>query len=190
MTIRPGSCMICLSMLLLAACGSYDFTFNDKVIYTPDPLFTDFDVPDKALRECIKEAINDAKASSASEVSSLSCTEAGVESLAGLSTFTELEQLTLSSNNIVNISELAALTVLQVLYLDNNQIIARTFELKRLRKLQISTDLVQKNKKPAAYKGSVGGPVVGLALLRIVRNPPRARMLHSSGPVKIDATIA
>jgi len=142
MTIRPGSCMICLSMLLLAACGSYDFTFNDKVIYTPDPLFTDFEVPDKALRECIKEAINDAKASSASEVSSLSCTEAGVESLAGLSTFTELEQLTLSSNNIVNISELAALTVLQVLYLDNNQIIDAVplYQLPALHQLDLSSN--------------------------------------------------
>ena len=106
MNHRLRSCMICLSLVLVAACGSYDFTINDRVVYTPDPLFTDFDVPDPALRECMREAINDAKASDASEVSSLSCTEAGIESLAGLSTFTELEQLTLSSNNIVNISEL------------------------------------------------------------------------------------
>ncbi len=112
-----------LSLLLLAACGSYDFSVNEKVIYTPDPLFTDFDVPDKALRECIRRAINDAKATSANEVSSLNCARAGIETLAGLSTFTELEQLTLSSNNIVDISELAALSVLQELYLDDNHVI-------------------------------------------------------------------
>ena len=53
------NCTICLSLALVAACGSYDFTVNDKVVYTPDPLFSDFDVPDKALRECIREAIND-----------------------------------------------------------------------------------------------------------------------------------
>ncbi len=116
-------CSICLPLLLIAACGSYDFTINNKVVYTPEPLFTDFNVPDQALRQCLKDAINDAKASNANELSSLSCSDAGVENLAGLSTFTELEQLTLSSNNIVNISELAALTVLQVLYLDNNHIV-------------------------------------------------------------------
>ncbi len=136
------SCMISLSLALVAACGSYDFTINDKVVYTPDPLFSDFDVPDPALRECIREAINDAKATNASEVSSLSCAEAGVKTLAGLSTFTELEQLTLSSNNIVNISELAALTVLQVVYLDNNQIVdpVPLYELPALHRLDLSSN--------------------------------------------------
>jgi Leucine-rich repeat (LRR) protein len=136
------NCTICLSLALVAACGSYDFTVNDKVVYTPDPLFSDFDVPDKALRECIREAINDAKASNASEVSSLSCTDAGVESLAGLSTFTELEQLTLSSNNISNIGELAALTVLQVVYLDNNRIIdpVPLYQLPALHRLDLSSN--------------------------------------------------
>jgi len=123
MTTRLRPYLASLSLLLLAACGSYDFTVNEKVIYTPDPLFTDFDVPDKALRECIRRAINDAKATSANEVSSLNCARAGIETLAGLSTFTELEQLTLSSNNIVDISELATLSVLQELYLDDNHVI-------------------------------------------------------------------
>ncbi len=142
MTIRFSSCMLCLSVLLVAACGSYDFTINSKVIYTPDPLFTDFDVPEQALRECIKEAINDSKASSASELSSLSCTEAGIETLTGLSTFTGLEQLTLSSNNIVDISELASLTVLQGLYLDNNRIIdpVPLYQLPALQRLDLSSN--------------------------------------------------
>jgi Leucine-rich repeat (LRR) protein len=140
MTHRLSSSLACLSLLLVAACSSYDFTINDKVVYTPDPLFTDFDVPDKALRTCIREAINDAKATNASELSSLSCAGAGIESLAGLSTFTELEQLTLSSNNIANISELAALTVLQVLYLDNNHIIdpVPLYQLPALRQVDLS----------------------------------------------------
>jgi Leucine-rich repeat (LRR) protein len=140
MTNRVISCLACLCIPLLAACGSYDFTVNDKVVYTPDPLFTDFNVPDKALRKCLREAINDARATSASEVSSLDCAEAGVETLAGLSTFTELEHLTLSSNNIVDISELAALTVLQVLYLDNNHIIdpVPLYQLPALQRVDLS----------------------------------------------------
>ena len=56
-----------VTLALLAACSNYDFTLNDRVIYTPDPLFTDYDVPDKGLRECIKEAINYNKVSYASE---------------------------------------------------------------------------------------------------------------------------
>ena len=77
MTDRLRLCMICPLLLLFAACGSYDFTVNDRVVYTPDPLFTDFDVPDEALRECIREAINDARATSASELASLSCSWLG-----------------------------------------------------------------------------------------------------------------
>jgi hypothetical protein len=131
-----------LLMPILAACGSYDFTVNDRVVYTPDPLFTDFTVPDPALRECIREAINDQKATSASDLSSLSCDEAGIETLAGLSTFTELEQLTLSSNNIADIKELGALTVLQILYLDNNQLIDAVplYELPTLRLVDLSSN--------------------------------------------------
>ena len=142
MTNRVRCCMLCLSALLVTACGSYDFTVNDRVIYTPDPLFTDFAVPDKALRDCLREAINDQKASSANELSSLSCTNAGIETLAGLSTFTELEQLTLSSNNIVDISELGALTVLQVLYLDNNKIIEAVplYQLPALRLVDLASN--------------------------------------------------
>ena len=120
---RPITCLGCLLLLLLAACSNYDFTVNDRVIYTPDPLFTDFDIPDPALRECIREAINFNKVTVASELSALECTNAGIDSLAGLATFTQIEQLTLSSNNIKDISELAALTVLQVLYLDNNRVV-------------------------------------------------------------------
>jgi hypothetical protein len=134
------SCISCLFVLLITACGSYDVTVNERVVYTPDPLFTDFSVPDPALRECLREAINYQKATSASGLASLSCSEAGIETLAGLSTFTELERLTLSSNNIVDISELSALTVLQVLYLDNNQIIDAVplYQLPTLRLVDLS----------------------------------------------------
>ena len=123
MTHRLIFGITCLSLLLSVACSNYDYTFNDRVVYTPEPLFTDFDVPDNALRECIKQAINDNKVTVASQLSSIACTDAGIETLAGLATFTEIEQLTLSSNNIRDISEIEALTVLQFLYLDNNKVV-------------------------------------------------------------------
>jgi hypothetical protein len=142
MTCRVRSLIACSWLLLVAACGSYDFTINNKVIYSPEPLFADYTVPDPSLRKCIKEAINDQRASSAREVTSLNCAEAGVENLAGLSTFSALEQLTLSSNNIVDISELAALTVLQVAFLDGNQIIdpVPLYDLPALRQVDLSSN--------------------------------------------------
>ena len=110
-------------LALLCGCGNYDFTINNRVVYTPDPLFTDFDIPDPGLRKCVEEAINDNLVTAASELEGISCSQAGISSLAGLSTFTQIEQLTLSSNDISDISELGSLTVLQVLYLDNNQVV-------------------------------------------------------------------
>lgn len=144
MTLRPGTSSLCLLATLLApllnACGSYDFTVNDKVVYTPEPLFTDYSVPDEGLRKCLKSAINDAKATEAREVLTLSCAEAGIETLAGLSTFVGLQQVTLSSNNIMEINELAALSSLQVLYLDGNQIIdpVPLYELPALQRVDLS----------------------------------------------------
>lgn len=123
MTHRLISSLACLLLLMSAACSNYDYTFNDRVVYTPGPLFTDFDIPDAALNECVRQAINDNKVTVASQLFKLACTGAGVSNLAGLATFTGIEQLTLSSNRISDISELGALTVLQVLYLDNNQVI-------------------------------------------------------------------
>ena len=134
--------IICLGCMLLTACSSYDFTINDRVVYTPDPLFTDFDIPDPALRECVREAIEFNKVTVASELSAVECTNAGIDSLAGLATFTEIEQLTLSSNNIRDISELASLTVLQVLYLDNNKVIDAVplYQLPALNRVDLSAN--------------------------------------------------
>jgi hypothetical protein len=128
--------------MLLTACSSYDFTINDRVVYTPDPLFTDFDIPDPALRECVREAIDSNKVTVASELAAVECTNAGIDSLAGLATFTEIEQLTLSSNNIKDISELASLTVLQVLYLDNNKVIDAVplYQLPALNRVDLSAN--------------------------------------------------
>lgn len=135
-----ASCTIFLALLLVGACSSYDFTINDRVVYSPDPLFTDFDIPDDALRQCVKDAIKANVVTSASGLSSLSCTDAGIKTLAGLSTFTELELLTLSSNAIVDISELAYLSVLETLYLDDNQIIdpVPLYQLPTLQRLNLS----------------------------------------------------
>ena len=86
-------------------------------------LFEDFEITDPALRDCVKKAIAANVVTAASQLASLTCTNAGITSLAGLATFTEIEELRLSGNTIGDISELSSLTVLQQLYLDHNQVI-------------------------------------------------------------------
>ena len=112
-----------LLLLLLGACESYDFKVNDKVVYRPQPLFTDFEVVDPALRACLKQAISDNVVTAASQLEALNCSHAGISDLSGLAIFTGLSSVKLSSNNIRNLVELSALTTLQQLYLDDNQVV-------------------------------------------------------------------
>ena len=114
---------VCSALFFISACSSYDFTVNDKLVYTPKPLFSDFEAPDRALYECLTQAIIDEKVTSANELKSLNCSHAGIENLQGLSTFTGLTQLKLSANKILNLHQITALTVLEELYLDDNLIV-------------------------------------------------------------------
>ena len=131
---------VCTALFLLSACNSYDFTVNEKLVYTPKPLFSDFDAPDRALYECLKQAIIDGKISSASQLTTLNCSHAGIEILQGLSTFTGLTQLKLSSNKILNLHPITALTLLQELYLDDNLVVdpVPLYQLRALRLLDLT----------------------------------------------------
>ena len=112
-----------LHILLLTACENYDFKVNERVVYSPKPLFSDFEVADQALRTCLEQAIADNVVTAASGLTSLNCSHAGIEDLTGLSTFTGLANLKLSSNRIRNLVEIASLTSLVDLYLDDNRIV-------------------------------------------------------------------
>ncbi|MFT4517848.1 MAG: hypothetical protein ACI9JM_000225 [Halioglobus sp.] len=114
--------LICTVLALLAACRGYDFKVNDKVVYRPAPLFSNFDVTDPALHNCLAQAIIDGDITKATQLDSLNCSNAGIEILAGLDQFISITALKLSSNKIQNLSALAALTSLEVVYLDNNKI--------------------------------------------------------------------
>ena len=121
-----NSCLAFLVLILISACESYDFRVNEKLVYSPKPLFSDFVVPDTALAACLEQAIKDGKITSASELALLNCSHAGVNQLTGLEAFTGLSQLKLSANSIADISPLASLTSLEILLLDNNQVIDAT----------------------------------------------------------------
>ena len=134
------SSLVCLLLVLLSACESYDFTVNEKVVYSPRPLFADFEVPDKALRGCLEQAIADGGISAASQLSTLNCSHGGIEDLDGIASFPGIKLLSLSSNNIRNLVEISAITTLEELYLDNNQVIdpVPLYQLGGLRTLDLS----------------------------------------------------
>ena len=113
----------CLILLALAGCDKYDIKVNDRVVFTPRPLFSDFTIADTALAACIEQAIVDRNITSAAELSALNCSHAGIKDLAGIATFTGLTQLKLSANEIRNLVELAQLSLLQDVYLDENQVV-------------------------------------------------------------------
>ncbi|MEP1472762.1 MAG: hypothetical protein ABJK20_08480 [Halieaceae bacterium] len=129
-----------LLTLLLTSCGSYDFTVNDRVVFSPKPLFTDYEITDEALSDCVKQAIVDNQVSSPAQLTVLNCSHAGVVSLAGLEIFTGISQLKLSANQIVELTPLTPLSSLEDLYLDQNQIIDATplFELLSLRSIDLT----------------------------------------------------
>lgn len=140
MSHRLVPVLSCLALALLTACENYDFKVNERVVYSPTPLFKDYDVPDEALRICLEQAIIDNAVRSAGQLPTLNCSHAGIEALDGLSTFTGIRTLKLSSNNIRNLVELGSLTVLEELYLDNNQVVdpVPLYQLPALRLLDLS----------------------------------------------------
>ncbi len=132
-----------LFALLLATsggCSNYDLTVNEKVVYTPRPLFSDFTVTDDGLRTCIEQAIIDQQVTRPNELLVLNCSAAEIGSLDGLGLFTGLRQLSLASNQIEHLHPLAALSSLESLDLTNNRIVdpVALYELLSLRVLDLS----------------------------------------------------
>ena len=121
-------------------CQGYDIKINDRVVYTPAPLFDEFSVADEALHTCLAETIDEYLITSVAQLTELNCSNAGIVSLDGLATFTALVNVRLSSNQIRNLVELGKLANLRELYLDDNHIVdpVPLYQLQRLSYLDIS----------------------------------------------------
>lgn len=115
--------MVLIPVLWLGACESYDVTVNERRVYTPRPLLTDFTAPDPALRACLELAIDRHKVTRAPELQELNCRERGVVSLEGLQQFTALRVLDLGDNAITDITPLRGVVGLEEVYLGGNNIV-------------------------------------------------------------------
>lgn len=109
-----------LALLLVGACADYEFSVNDKLVYTPLPLFSDYLLPDTSLQGCVRQTISDEKITRAELLQALNCSHAGIRSLEGLESFTELHTLNLGNNQLSDASPLNTLNKLQRVNLEGN----------------------------------------------------------------------
>lgn len=111
-----------LLLIALGGCSQYDLTVNEKVVYTPRPLLSDFTVEDDSLRACIEQAIIDQQVTRPNELLTLDCSDSGISSLQGLGIFTGLRQLDLAQNQLTDLGELSALSSVENMNLSGNQV--------------------------------------------------------------------
>jgi Leucine-rich repeat (LRR) protein len=104
----------------LAGCEGYSFTLNERSLYEPPRLLTDYAIEDRALADCVQQAIEDGRITEAGQLEDLNCTRAGIHSLAGLESFANLKRLGLDGNAIADLAPLAGMTQLQMLQLRDN----------------------------------------------------------------------
>jgi Leucine-rich repeat (LRR) protein len=111
-----------IAISLLSGCQNYQMTLNEAVVYSPPQIFTDFTTLDPNLRNCLDQAIIDQSVTQASNLRRLSCSHAGIRSLAGLEIFLGLEELQLSHNQLTQLQPLMLLGQLRILLVDNNRL--------------------------------------------------------------------
>ncbi len=102
---------IVLLVPLLTSCRNYLFTVNEREVYTPPKVFTDYRVVDAALGACLSQTLTDLNITRPAQLTRLVCTHANIADLSGLEIFTGLAQLNLAHNRLTDIK--------QLLYLNN-----------------------------------------------------------------------
>ena len=106
-----------------AELGQYDITVNNVTVYEPSTPYTLSGIEDPALTVCLTQSLLDIDARMATDLVTLNCSDAGIQSLAGLEQFTQIQSMKLSSNDIRNLLVLERLTALNQLWLDNNDVV-------------------------------------------------------------------
>ena len=113
--------LILFSLLMtLVACDRYQVTLNDRELYRPPIIFTDYAISDAALRDCVGQAIVDEAIGEPEQLEQLNCSYAGISNLSGLGRFSQLKSINLSNNNLRNLRPLMFFGSLETLNLANN----------------------------------------------------------------------
>lgn len=135
--LRPSALALVLAM---TGCADYEFTVNKKTVYTPLPLYSDYQIGDSALKACVSQTIEDQKITQAQSLTALSCSHAGIAELAGLEAFSGLQSLYLQHNSISSTRILVQLPRLQQLDISDNSLTngAGLLSLKQLQRVDLS----------------------------------------------------
>lgn len=116
-----------LAPLLLAAalgcgCEGYSYTLNERTLFAPPPLFAAYSIEDPALSDCVQQAIEDGKITSADQLVDLNCSNAGIANLTGLETFTALRRIGLDGNKLQSLAPLGSLASLELVQARGNRL--------------------------------------------------------------------
>ena len=103
-------------------CHGYSYTLNNREIFSPPRLFTDYQMADRALQDCVQQAIEDQSITDAGQLKDLNCSRAGITSLAGIGTFPALARLGLDGNALTSVAPLASLKKLELLQVRDNRL--------------------------------------------------------------------
>ncbi|MCD9460165.1 leucine-rich repeat domain-containing protein [Marinibactrum halimedae] len=114
--------LILMVLFNLTGCEGYQWQVNDRAVYTPPSTLIDIQATDFALRACIDQTIKDQNITSANQLTTLICTNAGIVSIEGLNQFNQLEQVNLANNTISSVSGLIGMSAIVKLSLENNDI--------------------------------------------------------------------
>ena len=122
-----SECALLIALLMwgtgCAELGQYDITVNNVAVYEPSTPYTLSGIEDTALTVCLTQSLLDIDARMATDLVALNCSDAGIQSLAGLEQFTQIQSIRLSSNNIRNLLVLERLTALRQMWLDDNDVV-------------------------------------------------------------------
>ncbi len=131
-----------LGLVSVTGCQKYAVSVNDKLVYSPAPIFKDYQIADEKLRNCVAQTLEDLNATHAQDLIQLNCSNAGIHSLAGLEKFYALTALNLSNNQITSAETLGKLGQLEQLLLSDNPLsdASPLLHLLHLRKLDLSNN--------------------------------------------------
>jgi len=120
----PNSALSPALLVLLAVLGGCNHTisFNNNVLYTPNPARNTGVLGDPALQGCLNQVLQARGTEDLGTITLLACPEAGIRTLAGIEALTALEQLEVSGNLISDLSPLTRLRNLRVLAVRNNAV--------------------------------------------------------------------
>ncbi|MBB6522786.1 hypothetical protein [Pseudoteredinibacter isoporae] len=104
----------------IAACDGYRLSINEQAIGPKPEIFKAYDIPDKNLRNCVSQRLEDEGIQHAGQLDYLNCSHEKISDLTGLAVFVSLAQIDLSSNSIKDPSELGQISQLKLVKLGNN----------------------------------------------------------------------